>query len=148
VNRRLGCLGAVLFVLADAGAGQTIHRLQIVDAGGATKWEAPVRPGERFDLTYIHSSERCRWTQHYTAGPGMRITQTASTFPCFGAGMPVAGEVLRRSAEGFTVAAPRSVDAVDLMQWAPAGITLRYRHRAIPISSWFADYDAFSIRIR
>ena len=146
--RRLSGLGVVLFLLADTGVGAPVQRLQVVDAKGNTKWERPIRADERFDLFYVHSSERCRWTQHYAAGPGRRITQTASTFPCFGPGMPVSGELIRRSAEGFTIAAPRSLDSIDLMNWAPAGLTLRYRHQAIAIGPWFDDYEAFSIRIR
>jgi hypothetical protein len=145
---RLGALGAVLIVLGDAGAAGRVLRLQVVDAEGVAKWEAPIRSGEPFDLVYLHSSERCRWTQHYVAGPGRRITQTASTFPCFGPGMPVAGEMVQRSAEGFTVAAPGSLDSVDLMHYAPAGMMLRYRREAVAMGPWFANYDVFSIRIR
>ncbi len=62
--------------------------------------------------------------------------------------MPAAGEVIGRSADGFTVSGGSAVASVHLMNWVPAGITLRYRHQTIPIGQWFTDYDVFSIRIR
>jgi len=148
--------GAVL-VLVTATAGgpmacgkhppESQRRLEVVTRDGTVKWAAPVAAGEPFELAYLHSSERCVWTQHYVAGPGRTITQTGSTFPCFGAGMPVAGQATR-SKEGFRVAAPRVLDSLDMMNWNGAAIALRYRDRSTPFRQWFSDYDTFSVRIR
>jgi hypothetical protein len=149
---RLAGLFALVIVITNAsggaGAEEAIHRLQVVGADGVSRWEAPIRSGEPFDVLYVHSSEHCQWTQHYRAGPGTRITQPASTFPCFGPGMPAGGEVIRRSTDGFTVSAGFALKQIDLMNWMPARIALRYRHQTIPVGPWFADYDIFSIRIR
>jgi hypothetical protein len=145
---RLTCLVAVLMVVTNARAGGTTQRLQVVGADGVSKWEAPIRSGEPFDVLHMHSSEHCLWTQHYVAGPGKRIRQHASTFPCFGPGMPAAGEVIDRSARGFTVSGRRTLQSIELMNWVPARIALRYRHQTIVIGPWFSDYDVFSIRIR
>jgi hypothetical protein len=145
---RLAGLVAVLMVITNAGAGGASQRLQVVGADGVSKWEAPIRPTETFDVLHMHSSEHCWWTQHYVAAPGKRIRQDASTFPCFGPGMPAAGEVIDRSAKGFTVSGRRTLESIELMNWRPARITLRYRHQSIVIGPWFRDYDVFSIRIR
>jgi hypothetical protein len=143
-------VASVLLALAGPeGAGS--ERLEVVDERGRVIWSAPVHAGERFDVSFVHSHERCRWAQHYRIGVRGTIVQEASTFPCFGGGMPEAppdhSKVIRTPA-GYTTAAPLRIGALAMMNWRPAEVTLVRRGRAVRIGDRLQDYERFTIRVR
>jgi hypothetical protein len=122
-----------------------------VTAGDKVIWRGAVERSEPFDLAFIHSSERCRWTQHYRAARAGDVEQVASTFSCFGSGMPSVaadGAPVHRSPRGYTVSAPAHIGDLPMMASRSADIVLEYRGRTIPIGRWFADFERVTVRVR
>ena len=152
MTRWQAACGAVALACAAAGGAPIpAPRLAVVLADDTIVWDGPVRAGEAFDVAYEHSSERCRWTHHYEVGAGRRLLQLGSTFPCYGAGMPIAstdGSPVTRSAAGFDVAAPRALPRVPMMNSRRAAITLRHRARDVAIGDLVPDMDTFAIEVR
>ncbi len=146
--RALGA-AALLLALDPDGAPAPWLRLE-VHAGGRVVWAARALDGERFDVSFTHSSERCRWIHHFVAD-SHGVRQLGSTFPCFGAGMPAAstdGSPVTRSADGFDVAAPLALGTLRMINWRPAAIALRHRSREIPIGERLPDFARFDITVR
>ena len=146
--RKLVC-AAILLALDPDGAPTPWLRLEVL-ARGQVVWTRRALDGERFDLSYMHSSERCRWIHHFVV-ESHGVRQLGSTFPCFGAGMPIAstdGTPVTRSADGFVVAAPLALGALRMINWRPAAITLRYRSHEIPIGELLSDFALFEITIQ
>jgi hypothetical protein len=140
---------ALAIVLGESGASRGLW-LE-VSAGDRVLWRGAVERGEDFDVAFIHSAERCLWTQHYQAAAAGDIEQLASTFSCFGAGMPATstdGSPVRRSADGYRVAAPAHLGDLAMMAWRAGDIALLYRQRRVPIGSWFHDFDRMVVRVR
>jgi hypothetical protein len=140
----------LLIVLLSTPEGSNRLALEVV-ARDTIVWRAGIEPHEPFDITFVHSSEGCPWTQHYRAAQAGHIEQVASTFACFGAGMPIDstdGAAIGRSPEGYTVAAPALIGDLAMMAWQRGHITLAYRGRRIPIGQWFADFERVTVRIR
>jgi hypothetical protein len=121
-------------------------RLEVRLADGRVVWSAPTVPGERFDVAFTHSSERCRWVQHYIVGADRALRQTGSAFPCFGPGMPPTTS--GRSADGYEAAAAWRLEAIRMMNWRPSRITLRQGGREWPIGEAMEDYARFEVRVR
>jgi hypothetical protein len=127
------------------------RRLELTAGDGRTVWAVPIEPGDTFDLAFTHSSERCRWVHHYVVSPRASITQRASTFPCFGPGMPTAstdGSAVRRTSKGFETAAPLVLGHVEMMNWRAADITLRVGGDVFHVGDRLSDYERFTLRLR
>jgi hypothetical protein len=140
---------AIALVLSGPGHSRGLS-LEVL-AGHRTLWRGAIQKTEAFDLAFIHSAERCLWTQHYRAADVRDIEQLASTFSCFGAGMPAMaadGSAVRRSADGYRVAAPAHIGDLAMMAWRAGEIALSYRGQRIPIGRWFEDFDRVTVRIR
>lgn len=145
------CLLAASLALVTGGrpAASRARMLEVVADRGVV-WRAPLRLGDRFDLSFVHSSERCRWIQHYQA-TAAGIRQESSTFPCFGAGMPSGstdGTPVVRTGRGYVVAAPRLIGELSMLSWRRGDITLALRDRSYALSSMLDDFERFSLRIR
>ncbi len=143
-------IGAAVLLTLAADAAPTPWLHLEVRTGRGVVWTTRTLAGERFDLSYTHSSERCRWVHHYVVD-GRGVRQVGSAFPCFGAGMPSAstdGTPVTRSADGFEVAAPLAIGSLRMMNWRPAAIRLRYRSHEIPIGDRLPDFETFEIVIR
>lgn len=144
---------AFLTLLAFAGSSGRADdglRLEVVHRSGVA-WRAAVRRNEGFTLSFVHSSEHCRWTHRYEAAGPNRIRQIDSTFRCFGAGIPpfgADGSALVRGPHGYTAAARADLGDLSMMAWRAADITLTYRGRAVPIGVWFDDFDRIMLRVR
>ena len=113
-------------------------------------WHAVIADGERFDLAFRHSSERCIWTQHYQA-TAAGIWQEGSTFPCFGAGMPSApadGSAVVRTGRGYFVRAPRLVGELSMLGSRRAEITCALGGRSVAPSPLVGDFEPFTVSIR
>jgi hypothetical protein len=140
-------IGAIALGLAAATMLLPARELALeVAAGDRIVWRTAVEKGEAFDVSFTHSSERCRWTQHYRAR-ARGIDQTASTFACFGPGMPAAGAATR-SAAGYTVAASRRLGEIPMLNWQAAQIAITHRGRTRPIGGELADFEPFRVRVR
>jgi hypothetical protein len=140
------CLWVTLCAAASSAGDAAAPRALEITAGGRVTWRAPIAAGERFAVSFMHSQERTRWTQHYVAVNDGRIRQVASTFGSYGAGMPL-GEVTRSPA-GFTAHTDRRFSSIPMMNSRAAQLTLRYRDHTFAIDRWFADYERFEIRVR
>jgi hypothetical protein len=126
------------------------HPTLRVEASGRLVWAAVIAQGERFDLAFEHSSEHCRWTQHYAAGSGGTFRQLSSTFPCYGPGMPAAvsaGTTLGVSADGFTVAAPLELRELRMMNSRQAALHLVYRGRVVPLEQLLEEFEIFTLSV-
>ena len=140
----------VLLLAASAPVGTARH-LELVSSAGRVAWRGPIATGEGFDLQFVHSHERCLWTQHYRAGQDGAIEQTGSTFPCFGAGMPAGsadGSPARRTPNGYLVAAPARIGELHMINSKDAWITVVWRNQRVSISRLFDDLQSFTMRIR
>lgn len=145
-----GLLAASLALASGGHAAVTCGRALEVVADRGVVWRAPIRLGERFDLSFLHSSERCLWTQHYRATVG-GIWQESSTFPCFGAGMPSGSSdatPVLRTRSGYVVSAPRLIGEVPMLSWQRGDITLELRGRSVALSPVLDDFERFTVRIR
>ena len=131
-------------VLADV-AGSGDRRLEIAGSGRVV-WSAPIRAGERFDVSFIHSQERTPFVQHYVAGSDGGVEQDGVSFGSYGAGMPLEPAV--RGENRFTAQVRRRLAAVPMLSSHAARLRLRYRDRDVAIDQWFDDFDPFEIRIR
>ncbi len=141
-------LGLVLGSGSHRAAGHDLT-LEVATARGLV-WHTAVRPGERIDLSFLHSSERCLWTQHYRVTPS-GLWQQASTFPCVGAGMwsassPAASAV--HTARGYLVPAPRFIGALTMLSWRRGAIVLDLFDRSVRLSPMLEDFEAFTVRVR
>jgi hypothetical protein len=126
-------------------------RLEVATGDGRIVWARTVHPGERFDVAFTHSAERCRWVQHYVIDLERGLWQSGSTAPCFGAGMraaPADGQRVRRVAAGFETGAPLAVGVLRMVNWRAANITLAHRDRLWPIGERMADWSLFVVRVR
>jgi hypothetical protein len=150
--RRGWVLAGLLAPMLAAGASVgTVRHLELVSAAGRVTWMGPIAAGEAFDLRFVHSHERCLWTQHYRTGDDGAIEQTGSTFPCFGAGMPAGstdGSPVVRTRDGYLVAAPARIGELQMINSKDAEITLLWRNQQVPISHLFDDFQRFSMRVR
>ena len=142
-------VGTLLLAPAATHDASPVPRPRMLEVvtGGHAVWRGAVAEGEALDLSFIHSSERCRWTQHLHVRRDA-IEQSASTFSCFGPGMPVWTPATRRSAEGYTVPAHLRLAAIPMVNWRPAAITLRYRGQTLAIGEWIDDWARFDVRVR
>lgn len=126
-------------------------RLEVATGDGRIVWAGTVRPGERVDVAFTHSAERCRWVQHYVIDLERGIRQSGSTSPCFGAGMraaPAGGQPVRRLVAGFETSAPLAIGVVRMLNWRAADITLAHRGRLWSIGQRMADWSPFVVRVR
>lgn len=129
-------------------AGRTLA-LEVV-RDGVPVWRADLRPGEPFDLSFVHSAERCRWTHHYRATPS-GVWQEGSTAPCLGAGMWGASserEPAARTEQGYLVRAPRLVGEISMLGSRRADLALTLGARCVRLSPMLRDFEPFSVRIR
>jgi len=135
-------LASTMAIIGDGAA----RRLELLDEQGRRVWVEPLAAGESFDVSFVHSSERCRWTQHYREH-ARRIEQTASTFPCYGAGMPT-DRPTETTTAGFTVATAQ--DLGELVMWHSRGadITIAYRAAAHRVADHLNDGERFVLRVR
>lgn len=136
-------------ILAARAATSPPH-LELV-ARGHVIWSRPVQAGDRVDVAFTHSSEGCRWTHHYAVAEHGGLRQIGSTFPCVGPGMPTTSTdatPVRRTSEGYDMAAPRRFDRITMMNWRNAGMTVQVGSRTWPIGQWLPDYEAFVMRVR
>jgi hypothetical protein len=160
---------------ADVGSNVDALRLDVTLVDGRVVWSRPAAAGERFDIVFTHSSERCRWVQHYVIVAAGALQQTGSAFPCFGPGMPSqpapaarvnpsaaadaapdpaagaaagAAGFFGRSRDGYEAAAPLRLDTIRMMNWRPSAITIRHAGREWPIGEAMDDYAAFTVAVR
>lgn len=131
--------------LPAVGDGEA-RRLELLNERGRRVWVAPIAAGESFDVSFIHSSERCRWTQHYREH-ARRIEQTASTFPCYGAGMPTDRPTETTSA-AFRVAAAQELGELVMRHSRGADITIGHRGAAYRVADHLNDGERFVLRVR
>jgi hypothetical protein len=129
---------------ASTAAGRRLH-LEIAGRGGIV-WSQAVSPGEPFDVSFLHSQEKVRWTQHYRVGHDGRIGQTGSTFGSYGAGMPMGPA--HRAGDGFSAPVDLPLASIPMLGSAAAGITLTIEGRALALDRWFQDFEPFEIRLR
>lgn len=139
------CVATASLTLGASRGSRAEHRLEIAGAQGAV-WAYRIAPGQPFDVTFVHSQERTRWTQHYVAGDDGAIHQTGSTFGSYGAGMPT-GPV-RRTADGFESHVERRLVSIPMLSSKAAELTLIVEGRRMALDRWFPDFEAFEIRIR
>ena len=146
-GRRLvvGAASAMLSVCLSGCLVGKAHRLEIAEHGRVS-WAHAVRAGDTFDVSFVHSQERTRWTQHYRVADGGSLMQTGSTFGSYGAGMPIGSAV--RTDDGFTAPLELRLSAIPMLAAASAELTLIVEGRRVALDQWFQDYDAFEIRIR
>jgi hypothetical protein len=135
---------ALLLGLRGPGPTGGPPMLQVEAAAGLV-WRGEIREGEAFDLAFTHSAEGCRWTHHYRVH-GRAIEQMASTFACFGAGMPTWTPAVRTPA-GYTVPAPLRLSEIAMMNASAAAIALDHRRRTVPIGAWLADWERFRVSV-
>lgn len=144
---RLFAAAALVAVLSGcSGHGE----LQVVGAADRVAWRGPIEPGETFDVAFTHSQEGGRWVQHYVASD-RGIEQRSSSFPSFGAGMPVEsadGSAIGHTPQAYTVAAPARIGDLPMMNSDAAAITLTYRGHQVSLGVFFDDFERFTIRIR
>lgn len=142
-------IAAAMLVLGAGDTAGPARTLEVATAGGAV-WRAAVADGERFDLAFRHSSERCVWTQHYRA-TAEGIWQEGSTFPCFGAGMPVAstdGAAVARTGRGYFVRAPRLIGELPMLGWRRGEITIALGGRTVALGPLVGDFEPFTVSVR
>jgi hypothetical protein len=139
--------GALLFAftVATVGDGEA-RRLELLNERGRRVWVGPLAAGESFDVSFVHSAERCRWTQHYREH-ARRIEQTASTFPCYGAGMPT-DRPTETTAAGFRVAAVQDLRALVMWHSSVADITIGHRAAVHRVADHLNDGERFVLRVR
>lgn len=147
----LGLLAACVALCAGGHQPAAGHGLvlEVVTAQGLV-WRTAVRPGERFDLSFVHSSERCRWTHHYRA-TASGIWQEGSTAPCLGAGMwdgSSDGLAVIRAERGYVVSAPRLIGELSMLGSRRADIALALGARSVALSPMLRDFEPFTVRIR
>lgn len=140
----IACL-ATAAIAFGASATRGERRLEIAGRRGSV-WASPVAPGQPFDVTFVHSQERTRWTQHYVVGRDGAIVQTGSTFGSYGAGMPLGPA--RLTAEGFVSAVGRRLESIRMLSSTSAGLALLVDGRRVALDRWFQDFEPFEIRIR
>lgn len=121
------------------------HRLEIAGAQGVV-WASRIVAGQAFDVSFVHSQERTRWTQHYVADEDGAIRQIGSTFGSYGAGMPL-GPV-HRTGEGFESPVDRRFSSIPMLSSKAAELMLIVEGRRMALDRWFPDFEAFEIRIR
>jgi len=140
---------AATLVVGAGGAAGPARTLEVTTARG-TVWRAAIADGERFDVAFRHSSERCVWTQHYRA-TAEGIWQEGSTFPCFGPGMPVAstdGSAVVRTARGYFVRAPRLIGRLPMLGWRRGEITMAVGGRTVALGPLVGDFEPFTVSVR
>jgi hypothetical protein len=143
---------ALAFVAAPRteGAARPLY-LEVAGQHGVL-WRANVDRYEDFKISFLHSSERCRWTQRYRVVAPGHIEQLDSTFGCYGSGMPAFaadGSAVVRTVEGYTVAARSDMGAgLSMMAWHPGDIKLAIRGHSVPIGGWFGDFESIFVRVR
>jgi hypothetical protein len=136
--------------LAGLTGPASVRQLEVVSAGDRTVLAIPVHDGERVDVAFTHSSEKCRWTQHYEVR-GFHLDQVGSTFPCFGPGMPPAsrdGGPLGWSRSGFTAFGGGRHDSIPMLYSRAADIRVVVRGTSTPVGDRLADFEAFTVRVR
>ena len=136
-------------LVLGAGAAGPARSLEVATGRGVV-WRAAIADGERFDLAFRHSSERCIWTQHYQA-TAAGIWQEGSTFPCFGAGMPSVpadGSAVVRTGRGYFVRAPRLVGELRMLGWRRAEITIALGGRSVALAPLVGDFEPFTVSVR
>jgi len=95
-------LSALLYIgMAVAPA----FSLQITDASGHTVvWQRPIRPGQEFSVTYIHSVHKTPVREAFRFVPGQGIVLTETVFTSYGVGIPYSTEhTFRVTPEGFSI---------------------------------------------
>jgi len=120
-------------------------------SGGRVAWSARVWRGEAFAVSFEHSAERCRWTQHYRVGVDRLIEQVSSTFPCIGAGMPWSstdGSPAIHTRDGYTLAAIRPLQDIHMRNSRRARLRLAVDGRQVDVSRLFDDFQPFTLRLR
>ena len=136
-------------LVLGAGAAGPARSLEVATGRGVV-WRAAIADGERFDLAFRHSSERCIWTQHYRA-TAEGIWQEGSTFPCFGAGMPAAstdGSAVMRTEGGYFVRAPRLIGELPMLGWRRGEITIALGGRTVALGLLVGDFEPFTVSVR
>jgi hypothetical protein len=127
-----------------------VRQLEVRDARDRAVLAIPVHDGERVDVAFTHSSEKCRWTQHYEVR-GFHFDQVGSTFPCFGPGMPTAswdGGPLGWGQSGFTAFGGGRLDSIPMLYSRAADIRLVVRGTSTRVGDRLADFEAFHVRVR
>ncbi len=150
--RALAVLAVCALLTASRGDGAPGGdcTLELVSGGGVA-WSARVRRGEAFAVSFEHSAEHCRWTQHYRVGADRRIEQVSSTFPCIGAGMPWSstdGSPAIHTRDGYTLAARRVLEDVHMRNSLRARIRLVVGDQQVDVSGLFDDFQPFTLRLR
>jgi len=147
---RILLLALALLLMTDAADRRDGLHLEIVGTGGPV-WHSVIQKHERFELSFVHSSERCRWTHRYYAADVGHIEQLDSTFTCFGAGMPVVtsdGSPLVRTRDGYVARAEADLGDLTLMAWRRGKITLAFRGNTVAFGPMFDDFERVTVRLR
>ena len=129
----------------QGNSGPTAGHVLALVSGARIAWSSHVRTGEPFSLSFEHSAEKCRWTQHYVVASGGRIEQVSSTFPCIGAGMPWSssdGSPAVRTMDGYTLAALRLFHDIHMRNSLRAWIVLSVGDQRVDVSRLFDDFPA------
>ena len=148
---RVAGLTLLVIVAADGAVSRPFARLRVVTDDGTLAWSAVVAVGDRFEVSFDHSAERCRWTQRYELDATLRVRQRDSVFPCYGAGMPRAafdGSPVTWSPAGLVVGAPRVFDRIRMVNARTARIALQVRGSTIAIGDRLPDLAAFTVEVR
>ncbi|MGE4085408.1 MAG: hypothetical protein AB7H93_20635 [Vicinamibacterales bacterium] len=112
-------------------------------------WDAEIASQEEFVVSFIHSSERCRWTHRYRAAAAHHIEQLDSQFTCVGPGMPsLAAGSVSSTGDGYQVPARMDLGDIFMLAWAPSDIVLTLREHSVHISRWLGNYEPFAIQVR
>ena len=140
---------AATLVLGSGRAAGPARTLEVATAAGVV-WRTAIADGERFDIAFRHSSERCVWTQHYRA-TAEGVWQEGSTFPCFGAGMPAGstdGSPVVRTGLGYFVRAPRLIGQLPMLGWRRGEITIAVGGRMVALGPLVGDFEPFTVSVR
>lgn len=89
---------------APRPAAEPPYRLQIVHAdSGDVWWQAAVRSGDEFVLSYVHSVELSPVAETYAIGPAGEIAAMESRTRSFGAGLPHTRKGVTTLEDGYYV---------------------------------------------
>lgn len=115
---------------------QNAHVLQIVAPGtGRVVFETPIRPGEEFEISYVHSVSNSPVTGYFRAADDAQIQPVGTEFNAFGPGLPWAAEQIERRPDG-SLYVPQTDDPVrdELRIWVSSTTADVFRIRGDTIA--------------